>query len=143
MCCCVIRAKFGLKIPGKIEINGAISIKIEAEIISRQTEIKSEPIEWQNLIYGQQLNLSTGLNINEQTDYLEVRPRLPGDKIKLPVGSKKLKKFFIDNHVPTLVRNVLPLIIEDNNIVWYPHKPFTKTKTMDSKYIKINITLKI
>lgn len=51
-------------------------------------------------------------------DSLHIRTRREGDKITLPVGSKKLKKFFIDQKVPSDIRNTIPLIVDDNEVVW-------------------------
>lgn len=50
---------------------------------------------------------------------LKVRNRIPGDKIYLKgIGTKKLKDFFIDIKLPKDKRDIIPLIVDDNNIIW-------------------------
>lgn len=51
-------------------------------------------------------------------DSLHIRTRREGDIINLPIGSKKLKRFFIDQKVPSDIRNTMPLIVDDNEVVW-------------------------
>lgn len=51
---------------------------------------------------------------------LKIRTRENGDKIKLPGGSKKVKDLFIDKKIDISLRDKLPLIISDNNIIWIP-----------------------
>ncbi len=46
-----------------------------------------------------------------------VRPRLPGDVIRLPGGSKSLKKLFIDRKIPAPVRNRIPVVCDDRGIL--------------------------
>ncbi|MEG0013948.1 MAG: tRNA lysidine(34) synthetase TilS [Cellulosilyticaceae bacterium] len=51
-------------------------------------------------------------------DSLHIRTRREGDIITLPIGSKKLKRFFIDQKVPSDMRNTIPLVVDDNEVVW-------------------------
>ena len=46
-----------------------------------------------------------------------VRNRKAGDKIKLSMGSKKLKQLFIDLKVPKDQRSKIPIIQDDNGIL--------------------------
>ena len=46
-----------------------------------------------------------------------VRSRKPGDKIKLSMGSKKLKELFIDLKIPKEERGKVPVIQDDNGIL--------------------------
>jgi len=53
---------------------------------------------------------------------LTIRNRREGDRFH-PMGSggeKKLKDFFIDKKIPIAVRNTLPLVVKDNDILWVP-----------------------
>lgn len=50
---------------------------------------------------------------------IKVRTRLAGDKIYLKsVGNKKLKDLFIDMKIPRDIRNTIPLLAVNNNIIW-------------------------
>ncbi|XMB86255.1 tRNA lysidine(34) synthetase TilS [Mycoplasmatota bacterium WC44] len=49
-----------------------------------------------------------------------VRNRIPGDKIKLDYGTKKIKDLFIDLKIPKSKRNQVPLILVQEEIIWIP-----------------------
>jgi|GEM_PF-270182 len=50
---------------------------------------------------------------------LVLRTRKPGDIIKLPYGSKKVKDFFIDRKIPLKKRDILLILSDQNNtILW-------------------------
>ncbi|WP_069999849.1 tRNA lysidine(34) synthetase TilS [Cellulosilyticum sp. I15G10I2] len=49
---------------------------------------------------------------------LEMRTRLPHDYIATKEGTKKLKKFFIDDKVPKTQRDSIPLIADGEEIIW-------------------------
>lgn len=51
-------------------------------------------------------------------DGLCIRTRRPGDKIKLKVGSKKLKDLFIDEKIERSKRDRWPIVEEDGDIIW-------------------------
>lgn len=51
-------------------------------------------------------------------DSLHLRTRREKDFISLPTGSKKLKKFFIDQKIPSDIRQTIPLIVDGNEVVW-------------------------
>lgn len=53
-------------------------------------------------------------------DRLQIRSRVPGDKLTTAQGHKTLKKFFIDKKVPATIRNQLPLVISGKEIIWIP-----------------------
>ena len=46
-----------------------------------------------------------------------VRSRCSGDEIRLPCGTKSLKKLFIDRKIPASHRNKIPVIADDNGVV--------------------------
>jgi tRNA(Ile)-lysidine synthase len=51
---------------------------------------------------------------------LEVRPTIPGDRF-VPMGAggaQKLKKFFIDHHIPRHVRNQTTVLSDAERIIW-------------------------
>ncbi len=47
-----------------------------------------------------------------------LRFRREGDKIRLPFGTKSLKKLFIDDKIPLSKRNAIPLIAYGSDVVW-------------------------
>lgn len=51
---------------------------------------------------------------------LQIRSRLPGDKLAFPRGHKTLKKFLIEKKIPADVRNQLPLVVSGSDIIWIP-----------------------
>jgi tRNA(Ile)-lysidine synthase len=51
---------------------------------------------------------------------LLVRSRLPGDAIRLPGGTKSLKKLFIDRKIPASMRPYIPVVVDDMGILGIP-----------------------
>jgi tRNA(Ile)-lysidine synthase len=49
---------------------------------------------------------------------LHVRTRKLGDSIVLSSGTKSLKKLFIDEKIPQQERGKIPLIVDDDEIIW-------------------------
>ena len=47
-----------------------------------------------------------------------VRTRRAGDRVRLSCGTKKLKDFFIDEHVPRTARDRVPLVVCEGEVVW-------------------------
>ena len=50
-------------------------------------------------------------------DPLVVRPRQPGDVIRLPGGTKRLKKLFIDRKVPRDRRALVPVLCDSEGVI--------------------------
>ena len=50
-----------------------------------------------------------------------LRSRLEGDSIKLPGGTKTLKKLFIDRKIPACERDRIPVIVDDSGVVAVMH----------------------
>ena len=48
---------------------------------------------------------------------LVVRPRLPGDALRRPGGTKTLKKWFIDRKVPAAQRGLVPVFADDSGVL--------------------------
>jgi tRNA(Ile)-lysidine synthase len=48
---------------------------------------------------------------------LFLRPRITGDTIRLPGGSKSLKKLFIDRKIPASRRNAIPVLCDEEGIL--------------------------
>lgn len=53
---------------------------------------------------------------------LEIRHRQTGDRVRLPMGSKKLKDFLIDSRIPRQDRDALWLVLSGGKILWLAGK---------------------
>ncbi|MDA1095848.1 MAG: tRNA lysidine(34) synthetase TilS [Chloroflexi bacterium] len=65
--------------------------------------------------------LSTVIPLTEADEvHLAVRGRLPGDRIQLGIGTKKLQDLFTDAHIPREWRDEVPIVHESlsGRIVW-------------------------
>ena len=63
---------------------------------------------------------SEGWHVRVHGD-LMLRSRLEGDSIKLPGGTKTLKKLFIDRKIPACERDRIPVIGDDSGVVAVMH----------------------
>ncbi len=67
---------------------------------------------------------------------LTIRSRIEGDKIKTTGGTKKLKDVFINEKIPMKTRNILPIILDNNqNILWIPRIFKAKTTGKKTMYL--------
>lgn len=76
-------------------------------------------------VYSHKIPINKDNNIN-QFDFdkvkgkLKIRNRKNGDRF-MPFGMsgyKKIKDYFIDNKVPRDIRDKIPLLVDDENIIW-------------------------
>ena len=99
--------EFTYKIPvnGFVKINEAnMIIETEKMPINRYKALKKDKsLKW--------------FDYNKIKGEVIVRNRKAGDKIKLSMGSKKLKQLFIDLKVPKDQRSKIPIIQDDNGIL--------------------------
>ncbi len=96
---------FGLTVPGKTEIK-ELGIAVLAETVTEWNKIKNK-----NVAVFDQSKLFMPLF---------VRTRLPGDRF-WPLGAsggKKLKNFLIDHKIPADFRDSIPLICDQQGILW-------------------------
>ena len=49
-----------------------------------------------------------------------LRSRCPGDKMRLPGGTKELKKLFIDRKIPAAQRCRVPVLADDAGVLGVP-----------------------
>lgn len=54
---------------------------------------------------------------------LFVRNKMAGDRVLVPsiCGHKKIKKLFLEQRVPTYLRNIWPVILKNDKIIWIPY----------------------
>ena len=99
--------EFSYELPknGFVKINEAnIIIETEVMTISRYKALKKDKsLKW--------------FDCNKIKGGLVVRSRKSGDKIKLSMGSKKLKQLFIDLKIPKEERDRIPVLQDDNGIL--------------------------
>lgn len=99
---------YDLSVPGKVYIN-EVGLTIEAALKIRDSnyQIKADPLIAQ-------------LDYDKIIGNLVIRNRKPGDRF-FPLGfahEKKLKDFFSDEKIPKEKRDQIPLVINNNQIVW-------------------------
>lgn len=76
---------------------------------------------------------------------LSVRSRMPGDRFR-PAGfngSKKLKNFFIDDKIPEAVRNSVPIVTDQQEIIWvagYRQSEHARITETTKKILQLTIT---
>ncbi len=106
-----------LEVPGETEIQGQ-GLLVKTEIVKIET-IKSlrEFINYNEKAHTKFVDLEKVIGSGKN---ILVRNRRDGDVFK-PLksnGTKKLKEYFIDNKVPREVRDTIPLIALEKEIVW-------------------------
>ncbi|MDF2595644.1 MAG: tilS [Clostridia bacterium] len=81
--------------------------KLRLKLVPKQTiSQKNEKMYTKYIDYGK---IKNGL---------QIRTRLPQDYIVTAAGTKKLKKLLIDDKIPKVIRDTLPLIADGNEIIW-------------------------
>ena len=101
-----INYRYDLKIPGKVIIKES-----GMEIVARNVQFRQVSFSSPWCIY---------INGDTIKGKLSVRNRKKGDRFK-PFGmegEKKLKDFFIDNKIPRRDRDCIPLVTDEENIIW-------------------------
>lgn len=94
-----------------VPYNGFIKIKEINKVV--QTEIIS--IErYKSMRLGKN---SKGFDFNKVKGGVVIRNRKQGDKVKLAVGSKKIKDLFIDLKIPKEDRCRIPIVLDENGVM--------------------------
>lgn len=86
------------------------------------------------------LSTTEKLSFDNIVGSLSVRNRRTGDKIKVNNINKSVKKLFIDKRIPKEYRNIIPIIIDDEGIIYIPFVAVADRVKVnkDSKAITIN-----
>ncbi|CQR72951.1 tRNA(Ile)-lysidine synthase [Sporomusa ovata DSM 2662] len=88
---------------------------------------------------------SAAFDLEKLTLPLVVRSRAPGDRFR-PAGlngSKKLKNFFIDDKIPEAVRNFVPIVADQHEIIWvagYRQSEHARITETTKKILQLTIT---
>ena len=85
----------------------AFNIQIQMKCVSRKTFEQSKENMYTKYI-----------DYDKIRDSLRLRTRQVEDYIVLKNGSKKLKKFYIDEKIPQYKRDLLPIITDGHEVVW-------------------------
>ncbi len=88
-------------------------------------------------------NFTTRLNSETLSLPLYIRTRQKGDRISVKnmAGTKKIKEIFIDEKIPSSLRDTYPLVVDkEGKIVWIPG--LRKSKFDNEKNQKYDIILK-
>ncbi len=75
---------------------------------------------WQGLRFGVGTPPDGALSADAGPGRLSVRPRRPGDRLRLPGGTRKLQDILVDAKVPRLLRDELPVVCLEGRPVWLP-----------------------
>lgn len=67
--------------------------------------------EWAEVVLG---------GLGAEIPRLEVRPRRPGDRVVVAGGTRKLQDVFVDAGVPRPVRDLVPVVVADDRVLWVP-----------------------
>ena len=112
---------YTLRVPGSIElqeIGARLSIETVRSTGASQLELGPLPNA------PSEFRLFVPARACRATPSIEARSRRPGDRIRLPSGSKKVKSLLIDRKIPRERRDQLPIVIFDDHVAWIPGVAF-------------------
>ncbi|MHB8908739.1 MAG: tRNA lysidine(34) synthetase TilS [Syntrophales bacterium] len=99
---------YAVEVPGMVQLT-AIGRSVRFEVLDRPglEEMKNQPTV-------------AFMDLERIEPPLILRNHLPGDRIE-PLGMagmKKVKSYFIDSKIHSLLRNKIPLLVDDRSVVW-------------------------
>ena len=112
---------FSKTIDLKMKNNYYHTIDIESNVVFSTINILLKVVNNINRIHWQE-NFSFDWEMTSKP--LAIRNRRTGDLINLPSGRKKIKNLFIDTKIPVNIRDQIPIIVDQNNIIGILAKPF-------------------
>ena len=121
-----------LKIPGETHVP-EIQLSVNAEV-------GTEPVEYMRPSESMEIVLDFGRIVGK----LKVRNWEPGDRIR-PLGmqgSKKIQDVFVDNKIPREARSRVPLIVDDEKIIWVVGltiSDFAKVTGDTQEYLRLTV----
>jgi len=99
-----------------------VSAQYRIPVTAGITEIPQKNIK---IFYGNEnvykLSTSVAVDCGKIVGSLYARPRMEGDRIKVFGVSKSVRKEFINKKIPLCVRNDIPVICDDEGIVYVPY----------------------
>ena len=129
---------FSFNLSCGLSIDVSVSGFSDKQIEQSQTNTN----HWDSLISGKEIFFFISLPFAEG---LVMRFRKEGDKLYFKYGSKKLKKFFIENHIPFIIRNSLPVISSKERVVWAPEMSLNDLPKPEfsGNHVSIGINMKL
>jgi len=129
----------------RISVSGAIKIEVCFEDRIFCAYVAEDTCNlWYDLFSGKKIAFFVRFMYDPAKMKIFVRNRVAGDKIKIKSGMKKIKNFFIDERIPSILRNALPLICDQNdNILWVPGLKKAQIDSGGSTELTLGIYLKI
>lgn len=121
---------YELPVPGSLVIKEA-GIMVEVKIIDK-ADFK---------LFNQN-TYTKSFDYDKIKGNLQIRTRCEGDRIFLDKGSKKLKKFFIDEKIPKDKRSQIPLLAEGNRILWiigYRYSDAYKITSSTNRVLEVKV----
>lgn len=121
---------YELPVPGSLVIKEA-GIMVEVKIIDK-ADFK---------LFNQN-TYTKSFDYDKIRGNLQIRTRCEGDRIFLDKGSKKLKKFFIDEKIPKDKRSQIPLLAEGNRILWiigYRYSDAYKITSSTNRVLEVKV----
>ena len=103
---------YRIKVPGRVWVPESSLLIETAEPERASGEYKKSEFK------GSKLQAT--FDYDKVTGDLHLRNRRPGDRFR-PLGmsgTKKLKDFFIDEKIPRALRDSIPILTDEDNILW-------------------------
>lgn len=100
----------------KVIIPGVTKLK-DTDIILKVTEYRESA---ENISFPDAKSNKALVDLSKITSDIHLRTRKPGDIIN-PIGMKghmKLKKYLINQHIPQELKDSIPIIATDNEVLW-------------------------
>lgn len=101
----------------KIRIRSKINVENYSFIINKDEEIETDIFR-----VSKSGNYKCEIGAYEEDFPLTIRNYLPGDKIQLKGGGKKISRIFIDKKVPSPLRKIYPVVLNKEGIVIFVPK---------------------
>ena len=90
------------------------------DIFAERVMINISSSESKNIEFFNKIAISEIISFDNIKGSLRVRNRITGDKICIRGINRSLKKLFIDNKIPKEYRDIIPIIFDDEGIIYVP-----------------------
>ncbi|NLJ87278.1 MAG: tRNA lysidine(34) synthetase TilS [Epulopiscium sp.] len=133
-----------LQVSENKDLSFCYNIPTQGSIVIKEAGIKVETriLDKKTFKLFNQNTYTKSFDYDKIKDTLQIRTRCEGDRIFFEEGSKKLKKFFIDEKIPKDNRNQIPLLADGNRILWvigYRYSDFYKITSSTNKVLEVKV----
>ena len=101
----------------KLKFNNKKNVEEYSFIINEDTEMENDIFR-----VSKNGNYKCEIGAYKEDFPLTIRNYLPGDKIRLKEGNKKISRIFIDKKVPSHIRNIYPVVLNKDGVVIFVPK---------------------